>query len=120
MPSQSKEDSMKLTKSPARKSIHRGPAPKARQEPKAGTKRKVAKRLPADTPASGLQKNSKLASVIAMLRHPKGASIDDLCKATGWQAHSVRGAMSGAIKKKLGLAVSSGKVNGVRTYRIRK
>ena len=38
--------------------------------------------------------------------------------ATGWQAHSVRGAISGAIKKKLGLTVSSELVEGTRTYRV--
>lgn len=53
-----------------------------------------------------------------MLREPKGKSIDDLMKATGWQAHSVRGAISGAIKKKLGLTVTSEKADGVRVYRI--
>lgn len=60
----------------------------------------------------------KVASVIAMLRRPKGANLDELCKATGWHAHSVRGAMSGAIKKKLGLNITSEKSDGVRTYRI--
>jgi hypothetical protein len=53
-----------------------------------------------------------------MLRSNKGATIEALSKATGWQAHSVRGAMSGAIKKKRGLGVTSEKVDGVRTYRI--
>ena len=62
--------------------------------------------------------DSKLATVVAMLREPKGKSIDDLMKATGWQAHSVRGAISGAIKKKLGLTVTSEKADGVRVYRI--
>ena len=61
---------------------------------------------------------SKLASVIAMLRRPKGASIQDLCKVTGWQTHSVRGAISGAIKKRLGLTVTSEKSDGVRIYRV--
>ena len=62
--------------------------------------------------------DSKLAAVVAMLREPKGKSIDDLMKATGWQAHSVRGAISGSIKKKLGLTVASEKADGVRVYRI--
>lgn len=66
----------------------------------------------------GVRETSKLATVIALLRRPKGASIDDLCKATGWQAHSVRGALSGAIKKKLGLAVESKKTDGARVYRV--
>ncbi len=59
-----------------------------------------------------------MATVIAMLRSSKGATIEELSKATGWQAHSVRGAISGAIKKKLALTVTSVKTDGVRTYRI--
>jgi len=56
--------------------------------------------------------------MVTMLRNPKGASIADLCKATGWQAHSIRGAISGAIKKRMGLAVTSTKADGVYLYRI--
>ncbi len=49
----------------------------------------------------------------------EGASIADLMKATGWQAHSVRGAISGNLKKKLGLGIISEKVEGRgRVYRI--
>ena len=48
-----------------------------------------------------------------------GASLDQLRKATGWQAHSVRGFLSGTLKKKMGLRVASSKVkDGQRTYRI--
>ena len=61
--------------------------------------------------------NSKLDLLIARLRRPAGASIEDLAKVTGWQAHSVRGAMAGALRKK-GHAVTSDKVDGVRRYRI--
>jgi hypothetical protein len=53
-----------------------------------------------------------------MLRSTNGATIEAVSKATGWQTHSVRGAISGAIKKKLGLTVTSTKTDGVRTYRI--
>jgi len=62
--------------------------------------------------------DSKLGIVIGMLRSNTGATIDALSKATGWQAHSIRGAISGAIKKQRGLIVTSEKVEGVRTYRI--
>lgn len=55
-----------------------------------------------------------------MMRAKRGASIDQLSKATGWQHHSVRGAISGNIKKKLGLNVTGAAVNGVRVYRIVK
>jgi hypothetical protein len=67
---------------------------------------------------SGVRKTGKLGTVIAMLRRPRGASIAELSKATGWQAHSVRAAISATIKKKLGLDVQSEKVGDVRRYRV--
>lgn len=63
--------------------------------------------------------HSKQAQVIEMLRRPQGATVAQICASTGWQAHSVRGSLSGAIKKKLGLNVVSTKtVSGDRVYRI--
>ena len=62
--------------------------------------------------------NSKIAKVVDLLRKPHGASIKTIMDATGWQAHSVRGAISGAIKKKLALNVSSEKRGDERIYRI--
>lgn len=62
--------------------------------------------------------SSKLATVIQMLKRPGGTTINDLSAATGWQTHSVRGLLSGTIKKKLGLKLTSEKVEGVRSYRI--
>ena len=54
-----------------------------------------------------------------MLRRPKGATIAEIVEATGWQAHTVRGAFAGALKKRLGLTLVSGKVEGRgRVYRI--
>ncbi len=62
---------------------------------------------------------TKIARLIALLRRKNGATIADLTDATGWQAHSVRGALSGTLKKKLGLAIASDKVDGRgRVYRI--
>jgi hypothetical protein len=61
---------------------------------------------------------SKLATVVDMLRAPEGASIAAIMKATDWQAHSVRGAIAGAIKKKLGLNVVSERLGDERVYRI--
>jgi len=66
----------------------------------------------------GARQGTKLAMVISMLRGSRGATIESLSKATGWQVHSVRGALAGAIGKKLGLKVVSEKVDGIRTYRI--
>jgi len=68
--------------------------------------------------ASLLKKPStKLELLIKALGRPNGATIDELAKATGWQTHSVRGAMAGALKKK-GFKVSSTKVDGKRRYQI--
>ena len=70
-------------------------------------------------PTSGPRKGSKLAILIAMLRRAKGATIDEVVEALEWQPHTVRGAIAGAIKKRLGLDVTSEKVDGRgRVYRI--
>jgi hypothetical protein len=62
---------------------------------------------------------TKLATLVDALRSKKGATIEELMEATGWQAHSVRGAISGALKKKQGLNITSAAVDGRgRVYRI--
>jgi hypothetical protein len=62
---------------------------------------------------------TKQAPLIAMLQRPDGATIAETIAATGWQAHSARGAMSGALGKKLGLVVVSSKEDARgRVYRI--
>ena len=54
-----------------------------------------------------------------MLRRAEGATIAQIVEATGWQPHTVRGALAGALKKRLGLDVASEKVEGSeRVYRI--
>lgn len=60
---------------------------------------------------------SKIDLLVARLQRPSGATIDELAKVTAWQAHSVRGAMAGALRKK-GHVVTSEKVDGVRRYRL--
>lgn len=62
---------------------------------------------------------TKLQRMEAMLRRPEGATLGQLSKALDWQAHSVRGAMSGTLKKKQGLAITASKTEGQdRVYRI--
>jgi hypothetical protein len=56
---------------------------------------------------AGAPAGGKLGQIIRLLQRAKGASIDDLTEATGWQAHSVRGAISGQLRKRHGLAVSA-------------
>ena len=65
------------------------------------------------------REGTKEAMLIAMLRRPEGATIAQVIEATGWQKHTVRGAISGALKKKQGLEVTSEKgTSGERVYRI--
>lgn len=62
---------------------------------------------------------TKQAALIDMLRRKTGATIEEISAATGWQKHTVRGAMAGALKKKLGLQIASAKEDGRgRVYRI--
>ena len=69
----------------------------------------------ARTPRTG----TKQAKLIEMLRADGGATIDEIVEALEWQPHTARGALSGALKKKLGLTITSEKVDGRgRCYRI--
>ena len=61
---------------------------------------------------------SKQDAVIAMLRRPEGATVDEVARATGWQRHTVRGVFSGTLKKKLGLTLASAKEGPGRVYRV--
>ena len=76
----------------------------------------------ADAPAPKvpmLGAGTKQAMLIELLRAPQGATMDDIVAETGWQSHSARGAMSGALGKKLGLVVTSEKeLERGRVYRI--
>jgi len=68
---------------------------------------------------AAVRPGTKQALLIELLQRDGGATIDEIAAATGWQAHSVRGAISGTLKRKLGLAVSSETVEGRgRVYRI--
>jgi Protein of unknown function (DUF3489) len=74
--------------------------------------------LPEPEPPSEAKQPSKQDAVIAMLRRPEGATVDEVATATGWQRHTVRGVFSGTLKKKLGLTLSSAKEERGRVYRI--
>jgi len=81
----------------------------------------------ADAPIANMNQNqprmpragSKLAILVALLSREEGATVEEMIAATGWQAHSVRGVMSGALVRKFGLRIASEKVEGRgRVYRI--
>ena len=75
------------------------------------------RRSTAKSGADKVQGTSKLDTLVALLRKPNGATIDELASATAWQKHSVRGALAGTLKKK-GHVISSDVIEGVRRYRI--
>jgi ribosomal protein S25 len=90
------------------------PAP-AKGKKKGGAAKKREKSKTPRAPRS----DTKQARLIEMLKRAKGATIDEIVKEMDWQPHPVRGAIAGALKKKLGLEVTSEKVEGRgRVYRI--
>ena len=74
--------------------------------------------LPDPEPQPDAKPPSKQDEVIAMLRRPEGATVDEVANATGWQRHTVRGVFSGALKKKFGLTIASALEERGRVYRI--
>ena len=73
---------------------------------------------PQPDPKQPSKQPSKQDVVIAMLRQPEGATVDEVASVTGWQRHTVRGVFSGTLKKKLGLTLASAKEERGRVYRI--
>ena len=66
-----------------------------------------------------VRRGTKTAKILQLLRRPQGASLAELTKATKWQAHSVRGFLSGSVKAKLHLKITSIKRDdGARAYRV--
>jgi hypothetical protein len=90
----------------------------ATKKGKSGKKASPGKKTPkAAKKAAGARDGSKTAKVLDLLNRPDGATLKELMKATEWQAHSVRGFISGTLGKKMGLAVTSTKgEDGERTY----
>ena len=84
--------------------------------PKAKAKIRSAKPKHPAIPRS--RANTKQAQLVALLRRSQGATIHEIATATGWQNHSVRGTISGALKKRLGLTITSGTEKRGRVYRI--
>jgi hypothetical protein len=85
---------------------------------KPGAKGKTGRPARASKKPQTVRKGTKLSVLVNLLSRKSGVIIDDAAKATGWQSHSVRGAISGALKKKFGLEVTSTASERGRVYRI--
>jgi hypothetical protein len=93
-------------------------ATKATRTKKANSDPKSAK---SPNKAIGARNGTKTATVLDLLKRSGGATGKDLMKATGWQAHSVRGFISGVLGRKMGLTVTSTKVeDGERRYSLKR
>jgi hypothetical protein len=90
---------------------------KASLAKKAPKTRKAAKKGARDANANGSREGSKAATMLELLNRPGGTTAKELMKATGWQPHSVRGFLSGTLRKKKGMTVISTKrEDGQRIY----
>ena len=95
------------------------PTPAPQAAPVAPKKAKAAKATVATDAPPKTRDGSKKAIVLDMLKRPDGVTLADIMSATDWQAHSVRGFISGSLGKEMGLTVESFKrPDGVRAYRI--
>jgi DNA-binding MarR family transcriptional regulator len=99
--------------------------PKGKPSKAAAAAKKTARAAPSSVPEKAKSEpqearpGTKQSKLLELLRRKTGATIEDLVAATGWQPHSVRGAISGLIKKKLGLAVTAEVIEGRgRVYRV--
>ena len=101
------------------RSTRKAPRPAAkgasRKSPKSVT-RKAGRKT---SPAASTERGSKQSQLIEALRSPSGGTIEQLTQLTGWQAHSVRGVISSALRKRLNLnVVCAAGSAGTRVYRI--
>jgi hypothetical protein len=105
-----------------RTEAHVSPAkPKSANKTTAARKRSKAAHHAAAAPANVVRQGSKTAKVLELVKRSGGATLKHLMKATGWQAHSVRGFLSGTLGKKMGLKIESNKTNdGERVYSLGK
>ena len=94
------------------------PAGKRTRTAKVLTRGSRAKKRSPGTGAQSARGASKQAVVLNMLGRTRGTTIDAITQATGWQTHSIRGFLSGVVRKKLKLKLLSEKVGDERTYRI--
>jgi hypothetical protein len=88
-------------------------APKAIPRPRAARPGRAGKK-------KGIREGTRTDAILALMTHSGGVTLKEIMKATGWQAHSVRGFISGTLRKKMGLSVASTKgESGERSYSIK-
>jgi len=120
----SKKGASQKKGAPKSQKAAKGAKPKtaASAKPKKATPAKATKVSKAAKPKTeGVREGSKTAMVLALIQRAKGATLAEIMEATSWQAHSVRGFISGTLGKKMGLTVSSTKrEDGTRVYSIAK
>ncbi|MBX3582969.1 MAG: DUF3489 domain-containing protein [Rhizobiaceae bacterium] len=96
--------------------------PQSRRKPTAASTKAATPKADGDSTATARKQDvteTKASIVLKKLGSAKGATIEAMMEATGWQAHSVRGFLSAVVRKKLGLdLVSETGKDGMRRYRI--
>ena len=110
----------KSARAPRRAAVARGKAEKKAKEAKDSKKGLRGAKKPVSGAKSGSARHgSKAATILELLNRPGGATALEMQRATEWQAHSVRGFLSGTLRKKMGLQVISTIAdNGQRNYSI--
>lgn len=81
-------------------------------------RKKITTRKAAATKAASAKPRSKQDQLLALLRRAEGVTIEQAAKALAWQTRSVRGIISGVLKKRLGFTITSEKGDGGRVYRV--
>src|SRR3954454_15500367 len=79
----------------------------------------AAKPQEAEPTKKEVRRRTTAERILELLKAPEGATLAALMQATGWQAHSVRGFLSGKLSKQMGLRVSSVRRNGARVYALK-
>src|SRR5947208_15976352 len=92
-------------------------APGVQAAAPAAKKNTAAKKKAGEQPAA--RAGTKKAAILTLLRRSKGATLQELMKATEWQAHSVRGFLSGAVGKQMGLQLKNFDRSGERAYQVK-
>lgn len=114
-PSSPSSSKSPAAKSPAAKPARAASGARPKTAPSSRPAVKKAKPALAQTPEITTTKQSQL---ITLLRSAAGASMEQMMALTGWQSHTVRGMLSGSLRKRLGLDVQCQRVDGVHLYRI--